>query len=572
MRLLRRQENGEFRLYEFFGDEVPPYAILSHTWGSDEDEVTFEDLSSRSGVQKPGYSKIRLCADQAEKDGLRYFWIDTCNIDKKSSAELSEAINCMFRWYENAIVCYVYLKDVTQENFSLAFPQSRWFTRGWTLQELIAPSKVLFFAADGTRLGDKTSLCHQIQKITNIPVGVLQGRSLQEYSTNERMSWAKGRSTRRPEDAVYSLFGLVSINMPLIYGEGYKGASKRLHIELSREFGSSPIDFDDLGARLYSAASMGNVPYANKVLKEGASINWLFPPVAYETALHAAVRHGSLEILNCILAARPLVDAYSRQGITPLMLAAIQGNEMAVKRLLDEGSFPDFRVQAVRSHLVHNIGLKGEVHEGSTPLILAAQNGHAKIVDILLAHGSDIEARTNHGCNALNAAAAAGHTDCVITLAEKGADVHTRVRPGDFTVLMRCANKGDIPAARAVLAAGADIEGKKDEGAMNSLLEAAWLGRAEFVEFIVQQGADPTAQANWGGYYNGFTALHVAVEDENLNVIQAAFSAGVPLDIKSGAGQTALELAEQKGTNSAAYKKLKALSEASLRTKDRSST
>ncbi|PVH94371.1 hypothetical protein DM02DRAFT_645967 [Periconia macrospinosa] len=220
MRLLRREVNGEFRLYEFLGDEIPSYAILSHTWGPDEDELTFEDLSNRSGVHKPGYSKPLLCADQAEKDGLQYFWIDTCRIDKKSSVELSEAVNCMFRWYEDATVCYVYLKD--------------------------------------------TSLCHQIQKFTNIPVGILQGRLLQDYSANKRMSRAKRCSTRRPEDAVYSLFGLVSINMPLIYGEGYKSTLKRLHVELNREVGPSPIDFDDLGARLYSAASMGNVLNANK--------------------------------------------------------------------------------------------------------------------------------------------------------------------------------------------------------------------------------------------------------------------------------------------------------------------
>ncbi|PVH94370.1 ankyrin [Periconia macrospinosa] len=136
-------------------------------------------------------------------------------------------------------------------------------------------------------------------------------------------------------------------------------------------------------------------------------------------ALHAVVRHGSLEILNCILAARPLVDAYSRQGITPLMLAAILGNEVAVQRLLDEGSFPEFRAQAVRSHLVRSIALKREVQEGSTPLILAAENGYVKIVDTLLAHCADINAKTNPGMNALNAAANHRHTDCVVTLAEK---------------------------------------------------------------------------------------------------------------------------------------------------------
>jgi hypothetical protein len=143
MRLLQLQGAGSFSLVEFQGSNVPPYAILSHTWGPSHDEVTYQDLLSDTGKGKKGYGKLTFCGDQAAKDGLHYFWIDTCCIDKSSSAELSEAINSMFRWYHEAVKCYVYLSDVSVSSTgsagdSVAFPQSWWFTRGWTLQELFA--------------------------------------------------------------------------------------------------------------------------------------------------------------------------------------------------------------------------------------------------------------------------------------------------------------------------------------------------------------------------------------------------------------------------------------------------
>ena len=113
MRLLRLEDNGEFSQVEFFGNNIPPYAVLSHTWGADDEEVTLKDLVDGVGKSKAGYSKIRFCGNRAAKDGLQYFWVDTCCIDKSSSAELSEAINSMFRWYQDAARCYVYLSDIS---------------------------------------------------------------------------------------------------------------------------------------------------------------------------------------------------------------------------------------------------------------------------------------------------------------------------------------------------------------------------------------------------------------------------------------------------------------------------
>jgi hypothetical protein len=143
MRLLLRGNTGEFSLTEnLVGDKaIPPYAILSHTWGADAEEITFEDITNGTGKDKPGYAKIQFCGERAAQDDLQYFWIDTCCIDKTNHAELSRAINSMFRWYRNANRCYVYLSDVPSPPFGTndkfdprpwesALRKSRWFTRG----------------------------------------------------------------------------------------------------------------------------------------------------------------------------------------------------------------------------------------------------------------------------------------------------------------------------------------------------------------------------------------------------------------------------------------------------------
>jgi len=141
MRLLKLEANGEFNLTNDITHPTSPYAILSHTWGEDDEEVTFEDLKDGSGKTKNGYRKLRFCGQQAARDGLQYFWVDTCCINKSRDSELSEAINSMCRWYCEAAICYVYLADVWTEDqidpslkpWEAAFKNSRWFTRGWTL-------------------------------------------------------------------------------------------------------------------------------------------------------------------------------------------------------------------------------------------------------------------------------------------------------------------------------------------------------------------------------------------------------------------------------------------------------
>ncbi|RYO82221.1 hypothetical protein DL766_006354 [Monosporascus sp. MC13-8B] len=245
MRLLMHRSNGDLSLTKDLIKDIPPYGILSHTWGDDDQEVTFKDVEDGTGKDKAGYRKIQFCGEQAASDGLQYFWVDTCCIDKANNTELSEAINSMFKWYQNAARCYAYLSDVSKGHcahdgdllrsaWMLDFRKSRWFIRGWTLQELIAPSSVEFFSAEGQRLGDKNSLEQLLHEITRIAISALRGRALSEFTVDERMSWSQGRETKREEDRAYSLLGMFNVHLPPIYGEGVDNAFTRLREEISK--------------------------------------------------------------------------------------------------------------------------------------------------------------------------------------------------------------------------------------------------------------------------------------------------------------------------------------------------
>lgn len=295
MRLLR---TDSLELVEFVG-RAPPYVILSHTWGPDE--VTIEDLSqppTAAVKKKAGYAKIKGCCSRAAADGYEYVWVDTCwyaqarptslpipmelfvreliprswlSIDKASSAELSEAINSMYRWYQEAHICYAYMSDVSldvqppvadaaatsgprkgtndtpgrptfrtipsilrdYDRLPRTFENSRWFTRGWTLQELIAPPMVEFYAHDWREIGTKFSLRKVISTVTGIDMRVLEGADPATCHVAERMSWAANRQTTRIEDAAYCLLGIFKVHMPLIYGEGQR-AFYRLQEEIMK--------------------------------------------------------------------------------------------------------------------------------------------------------------------------------------------------------------------------------------------------------------------------------------------------------------------------------------------------
>ena len=251
-------------------NEIPPYAILSHTWGDEEASFSDTAKSGKAPATTLGFRKIKECADQARQQNIDWCWVDTLCIDRTSTEELSDAINSMFKWYRQASVCYAYISDVPplpahdariaalpqvekpsqsvggmfsehlgsfdddetsqwEQNFS----QSRWFTRGWTLLELVAPKSLEFYGSDWQFMGSRKTLSAFITTITSIPSSVLDGtEDLYACSVAQRMSWAARRVTSRAEDAAYSLLGVFNVNMPILYGEGFDKAFSRLQKEI----------------------------------------------------------------------------------------------------------------------------------------------------------------------------------------------------------------------------------------------------------------------------------------------------------------------------------------------------
>ncbi|KAL7784636.1 heterokaryon incompatibility domain-containing protein [Trichoderma ceciliae] len=201
---------------------LPPYANLSHTWGLEE--VTFAGFSVLPKIgAKSGFKKIQLTCKQTLQDGLGYAWVDTCCINKESSSELSETINCMYKWYRNAATCYAYIEDLPDIiklpiTDSSLVKKCRWFSRGWTLQELLAPQDIVFLGAQWVKIGRKAEL----------------NDILQQVSVSDRMNWAANRQTTREEDIAYCLMGIFDVNMPMMYGEGRK-AFLRLQEEIVKQ-------------------------------------------------------------------------------------------------------------------------------------------------------------------------------------------------------------------------------------------------------------------------------------------------------------------------------------------------
>jgi hypothetical protein len=230
MRLLNAKTQG----FEEFDNDKPKYAILSHRWARDsKEEVLLHEFGLPEATTKSGYRKIRGTCDEALRRRIEYVWVDTCCIDKTNNTELAEAINSMFRWYEEAEICFAYLEDVPSgedvTSTDLSIARSQWFTRGWTLQELLAPRRLEYFTEDWESLGDRNTRAVQVSDVTGIHEVYLttwidstnpRFDVLRGASVSERMSWAARRQTTKEEDRAYCLMGIFGINMPLTYGEG----------------------------------------------------------------------------------------------------------------------------------------------------------------------------------------------------------------------------------------------------------------------------------------------------------------------------------------------------------------
>lgn len=262
MRLLHAKDHV---FEEFFDADIPDYAILSHRWYSQKEELSYREFVDGKKRETKGWAKIMATCEKALAHKYNWIWVDTCCIDKTSSAELTEAINSMFRWYQSAKECYVYLFDVTwdekYDNTSSAqsssthlspssaasgkltgspasresFRKSDWHTRGWTLQELLAPQNVIFYDKEWRFIGKKEKLAVDIAAATGIRLECLfHNWALSAACIAERMSWAATRKCSRVEDMAYSLLGIFNVNMPLLYGEGKK-AFLRLQEEIVKK-------------------------------------------------------------------------------------------------------------------------------------------------------------------------------------------------------------------------------------------------------------------------------------------------------------------------------------------------
>jgi hypothetical protein len=333
MRLLNATN---FELRDFLQGDIPPYAILSHTWGDSQEEVLFQDMADLEKARmKPGFQKIDGCCRQARQ--FDWVWVDSCCIDKSSSAELSEAINSMFQWYKDSHICYAYLSDVVsspalvwKSRPSSDFEYSRWFSRGWTLQELIAPDVLHFFNRDWENIATRASFASILEKITGIPDRVFHGEDITKHCVLEKMSWARTRKTTRIEDIAYSLLGLFDINMPLLYGEGTR-AFTRLQEEILKTsgdyslfaweddqniveniFASSPSQFGkvfkDSGG--YVLATTGERPVAAPVSIWGSTVKLeMSLGLGDENGFAPAYLHCCIKNqLVCIMVARGIGD------------------------------------------------------------------------------------------------------------------------------------------------------------------------------------------------------------------------------------------------------------------------
>jgi hypothetical protein len=267
MRLLNTET---VKLHDFFGRKPPSYAILSHRW--EEDEVSYKDVMKGRNLEASGWTKVRQCCTFVHRQGFEWVWIDTCCIDKRSSSELTESINSMYKWYQGAKVCFVYLTDVQCRHEEIhsykqlaptileiydratsqerqpepiagqtidLFRRSKWFTRRWTLQELLAPDMVIFLDNGWNMFGSKAGLKDLVSDITGI--ADVASAFVLNASVATRMSWAAGRNCTRPEDMAYGLLGIFEANMPLIYGEGEIQAFERLQLEIIKRSGDESI-------------------------------------------------------------------------------------------------------------------------------------------------------------------------------------------------------------------------------------------------------------------------------------------------------------------------------------------
>ncbi|OQV09282.1 hypothetical protein CLAIMM_13417 [Cladophialophora immunda] len=562
----------------------------------------FQDIGV-SGVEKrAGYEKVRKTCEIAAADGFDYVWIDTCCIDKKSSAELSEAINSMYRWYQEAALCYVYLCDFGPNSGAYEiYPQDlrgcRWFKRGWTLQELIAPSIVIFLDQMWHEIGTKWTLSNMLTKITRIPESILQGGDLGLASVAQRMSWASHRKTTRLEDRAYSLMGIFGVNMPLLYGEGEK-AFIRLQEEIMKTTGDcsilawyevsndrvagalapSPDSFDRCTDMVLAAHGISP---SDVIIVDGKGIHlkawyWERKHPHFDQLLVLPCELKSKT--DCVALRVRLLsekEAYFervdggwqffpapwdtllrrksvciRQGYhrtncgSNLSRAAAYGNAKVVQLHLDQAADPNTSFYRNRTALEH-----------------AAMRGHEVLVSMLLREGVDAAFVNADGKTPIHHAIRAGHEAVVRMLIQRLPHVDYRFDKGK-TPLMLAVEQGREKLVDVLLEEGADLEAKDDDAA-TALTVAVVEGNGKMVRLLLERGADLEATTR-----DGETPLAIAARTGNEEVVRVLLEHSAYLEAQNNSRDTPLLLAIENGHENVVGVLLEAGADHTVRARD----
>ncbi|KAK1245158.1 hypothetical protein MKX08_004787 [Trichoderma sp. CBMAI-0020] len=522
MRLLR---TDKLEIEEFGFGQIPEYAILSHRWG--EYELTLQDIQgyvwtkqgfNNKSAKLEALKKVQQCCLQARSDSFRYVWIDSFCIDKTSSAELSEAINSMYLWYYKAGKCYAYLADVTSIS---DFAKSEWFTRGWTLQELLAPSEVYFVNKDWKDLGTKTSLRQVISDRTQIPVNILAGADLETASVAQRMSWAANRRTTRIEDRAYCLMGIFGINMPLLYGEGER-AFIRLQEEIMKISDDQSLfawKSSDIRGGLLAASPDAFFGSNNIVQYKPLGIT-SGPMTVSSRGVHLELRligRGpkglGMAVLHCRerdTEDKPLVihlrdttlamelfervwsETFECIDLRKLRPSQYPSRKICIRmgRMSSTSKSENSGIQSRAMEIYHETTLKKLMLGGTGELFRAARAGDQDLVWILLT-GSDIkgDSKDEEGQTALCHAIINGHEALVkMLLSRRDINIETKDKYGR-TPLILAVIEGNKRIVKLLVERGAGIEIEDQNGPRP--LSQAIKNRAEgSVKLLVENGAD----------------------------------------------------------------------------------
>ncbi|KAL6791595.1 putative ankyrin repeat-containing protein [Trichoderma sp. SZMC 28012] len=533
--------NTDTLVIEEFGfGEIPNYAILSHRWY--KYELNLQDVQSRIWEKQDftdenkikAFEKINRCCVRAKSDSFRYAWIDSCCIDKTSSAELSEAINSMYLWYYKAGRCYAYLSDVQS---MATFQESEWFKRGWTLQELLAPAEVFFLDKDWNDLGTKKSLQEAVSDQTRIPVNILFGADLETATVAQRMSWASRRKTTRIEDSAYCLMGIFGINMPLLYGEGER-AFIRLQEEIMKISNDHSIfawrSRDTRGGLL--ATSPEAFSDSDNIIHYSPFGDSRAPLTVSSRGMHSALRFIGLgrggfgmAILHCARrdkTTKPLA-IYVRDTALTMELF-----ERVCSETFESIDFHDFRRwrYPIRQMCIR-MGRMGPIgrseSSGNQHSITSDINDHNSLSKLINSLDIDELFRT----------ARAGDPDIVWLWLTRGDITADLVDGLGWTVLWH-AVMGRNEALVKMLLARSDVNADfQDNGGQRPLSWAAQHGHEAIVKLLLEKEVDIEAR------YREKTPLLWAVVANRETIIKMLLEIGAEIEARDKHGRTSLSIA-----------------------------